>query len=83
MMVRLQYSIAALLMSLGIGVACLPDAWIEARFGISPDGGNDLVEILLAAVPITLGLAIGLATFMHGRQSVRSGTSARSAGSTE
>jgi hypothetical protein len=71
MMVRLQYSLAALLIALGIGFACLPDAWIETRFGISPDGGNDFVEILLAAAPITLGQAIASAAFMRGRRSAQ------------
>lgn len=40
-MIRLQYGFAALLLAIGGGFACLPDAWIESRFGVSPDGGND------------------------------------------
>jgi len=68
-MIRLQYGFAALLLAIGGGFACLPDTWIESRFGVSPDGGNDLVEALLAAARITLGLALGVTTFMLGRRS--------------
>lgn len=57
---RLCLALSLTLMAFGAGFACLPDAWIETTLGFNPDNGNDAVEILLAAVPFTLGLALGV-----------------------
>jgi hypothetical protein len=57
---HLRLACSLILIAFGVGFACLPDAWIESMLGFSPDGGNDVVEILISALPITLGLAIGV-----------------------
>jgi hypothetical protein len=40
----------------GILFGLLPRTWIEFRLGIDPDGGSGLFELLLAALPIAIGL---------------------------
>jgi hypothetical protein len=51
--------LAALLVCLGLALALLPKDWIEGRFEVEPDGGDGSFELLLALIPICLGLALG------------------------
>jgi hypothetical protein len=46
------------LIVLGCAFALLPEQWIEERFGFEPDGGNGFIELLLAMVPILVGLTM-------------------------
>lgn len=47
---------AWVLISVGILFWVLPECWIESRFCLSPDGGSGLLEFLLVAIPISVGL---------------------------
>jgi hypothetical protein len=44
----------------GIVLKFLPRTWIELRFGVDPDGGNGFLELLLAALPVAIGLGLAL-----------------------
>jgi hypothetical protein len=57
-----KYILAALLVLFGVGFALAPDAWIEARYGVSPDGGSGWAEALFSAGPIVAGLWLAAAT---------------------
>jgi hypothetical protein len=46
------------LVVVGIVLAALPKDWLEETFGIEPDAGNGLVELLLVVVPIVIGGAL-------------------------
>jgi hypothetical protein len=59
---------AILFVLFGVGFALAPDAWIEARFGFSPDGGDGWVEALVAAAPIALGLCLGWLAYRDARR---------------
>ena len=50
----------------GLGLAILPKAWVEERFGFEPDGGNGVLELLLTAIPIMIGVVL-LAAALVGR----------------
>ena len=47
----------------GIAFALLPRTWIELWFGADPDGGSGLLEFLMAALPIMVGLALAVRFF--------------------
>jgi hypothetical protein len=47
----------------GIAFALLPRTWIELRLGADPDGGSGLIEFLLAALPLMVGLALAIRFF--------------------
>jgi hypothetical protein len=55
----------------GIAFALLPQTWIELWFGADPDGGSGLLEFLIAALPIMVGLALAIRFFkpLRGRTS--------------
>lgn len=57
---RLRAGLALLSATVGIAAAVLPDDWIGARFGFSPDGGNGLAEFLWAAAPLALAAVLAL-----------------------
>jgi hypothetical protein len=41
----------------------LPKNWIELQLGVDPDGGSGLLELLLVAVPVAMGLRVAVSTF--------------------
>jgi len=49
-----------LLTAVGILFGSLPRNCIELQLGIDPDGGSGLVEFLLTAVLISIGVAFGI-----------------------
>ena len=57
------------LIVLGVAFAALPKDWIEDTLGFEPDGGNGAVELLLAVVPIAVG--VGLLAYGAVRRSSR------------
>lgn len=59
---RLRILAICISMMAGILFLALPEQWIEMQLGRQLDGGNGLVEFLLAAAPICAGavLALGL-----------------------
>jgi hypothetical protein len=44
----------------GIIFGLLPRTWIELRFGVDPDGGSGLYELLLVALPIAAGVGLAI-----------------------
>jgi uncharacterized membrane protein HdeD (DUF308 family) len=46
------------LVVLGIAIAALPKEWIEESTGFEPDASNGMVELMLAVVPIAIGVAL-------------------------
>jgi hypothetical protein len=63
-------SVLLFLAAIGIVFGSMPRNWIELRFGIDPDGGNGLFELLLAAVPIGLCLALAARRVLRNRNLV-------------
>lgn len=68
--------LGVLLIAIGLSLALLPPEWIEEAVGFEPDGGNGLIELLLAAVPLVAGgllvikaIAIGRRRSLVGRRS--------------
>jgi hypothetical protein len=55
-------------LALGVMFACWPQNWIEGQLGSEPDGGTGLFELLLAAVPSAIGLALGVSTLVTHRR---------------
>jgi hypothetical protein len=56
---------------IGLVFALMPDRWIETAFGVSPDNGDDSLEMLISAIPILLGI-LGLADIvMRNRAAIR------------
>lgn len=53
-------SLLLFLTTIGIVFGSMPRNWIELRFGLDPDGGNGLLELLLAAVPICVCVALAI-----------------------
>jgi hypothetical protein len=70
-LMRTRAVIAAFFIIIGIGFLCLPDTWIEMRFGVDPDGGNGWIEAVLATAPLALGLGLGLEVFLRYRRKHR------------
>ena len=46
------------LIILGVAFAALDKEWIEENLGFEPDGGNGALELLLAVVPIAVGIGL-------------------------
>ena len=71
-MSRLQrVSRFAVLISIMLGAlfSLLPQRWIEGRFGISPDSGSGMLELLIISAPIACSAALAVFAF---RSSVNS-----------
>jgi hypothetical protein len=47
-----------LLILAGAIFASLPKSWIEDTLGFEPDGGNGLIELAIAIVPIVIGACL-------------------------
>jgi hypothetical protein len=62
---RFRAILAAFFLAVGLGFVCLPDTWIEMWFGFDPDGGNGWIEAALAAMPLALGIGLGLEVFLR------------------
>jgi hypothetical protein len=60
-------SVLLFLATIGIVFGSMPRNWIELRFGIDPDGGSGVVELLLAAVPIGVCVALAIRRFVRNR----------------
>ena len=54
----LQGGVAAFFLLSSLGLALLPENWIEKIFGSDPDGGDGLVELALVLVPLAIGLSL-------------------------
>jgi hypothetical protein len=64
--------LAGLILAAGMMFALLPLDWIEVRFGSNPDGGSGLVEFLVAAIPLAIGIALAMRVWVvHGRARTR------------
>jgi len=57
--IGIEFTLVGVSGTLGVLTLVWPD-WIEAVFGISPDGGNGGLEFLLAAAFLVLAVAAGL-----------------------
>jgi hypothetical protein len=55
---KLLMALGGLLIGFGVLFAALPKTWIEDTLGFEPDGGNGLVELALAVVPIVIGICL-------------------------
>jgi uncharacterized membrane protein len=65
---RRQIIIGVVLILIGVAFASLSKEWIEETIGFEPDGGSGLVELLIALVPIAVGVAlIGVAVLRSHR----------------
>lgn len=51
-------AIGVILIAIGVAFAALPKQWIEDTLGFEPDGGNGMLELLMALVPVVVGLAM-------------------------
>jgi hypothetical protein len=40
---------------LAVVFCVLPHTWIESTFGVDPDGGSGVLELMLVCVPIIIG----------------------------
>lgn len=49
------------LIAIGVAFALMSKEWIEDTLGFEPDGGNGMVELAIAVVPIVIG--VGLLTY--------------------
>lgn len=57
---RPRAALAAAFTICGLLMALLPKTWLEQRLGVEPDAGSGLVELLLVAGPLALGLGLAL-----------------------
>ena len=55
---RTAITIGVLLVVAGLAFAALPKSWIEDTLGFEPDGGNGVLELLIAVGPIVIGVAL-------------------------
>jgi hypothetical protein len=65
---RVKLAVGVALIAVGVLAAALPKDWIEETLGFEPDGGNGLVELAIAAVPIALGAALTVSVFLSQRR---------------
>ena len=61
----LRIRIGLALIELGVLLLVIPDNWIEAVFGLSPDNGDGLAEAALAGVPIATGCLLARDALMR------------------
>ena len=69
---KLLMALGGLLIALGVLFASLPKRWIEDTLGFEPDGGNGLLELALAVVPIVVGICLLTGPLLVKRRSDRS-----------
>jgi len=55
---RALMALGVLLIIVGVAFASLPKSWIEDALGFEPDGGNGLLELAIAIVPIVVGACL-------------------------
>lgn len=55
---RTAITIGVLLVIAGLAFAALPKSWIEDTLGFEPDGGNGMLELIIAVGPIVIGVAL-------------------------
>jgi hypothetical protein len=60
---RFQSISAAILVTVSLIFAFIPENWIELYLGFAPDGGNGFAEILFVALPLASGIGLGLNVF--------------------
>jgi hypothetical protein len=65
---RIKLIVGSVLIIFGILAAGLPKRWIEETFGFEPDGGNGLVELALAAIPLAIGAALAVSVWRSERR---------------
>ena len=65
---RIKLTVAVVLIAFGILAATLPKRWIEETLGFEPDGGNGVVELGLAVVPLAIGATLALSAFLSARR---------------
>jgi hypothetical protein len=63
-------ALGGFLIVVGVLFASLPKSWIEDTLGFEPDGGNGLVELALAIVPIVIGACLLVGPVLLRRRSV-------------
>jgi hypothetical protein len=66
---RIQTISALISVTLGIVFGFLPRNWVELRLGFEPDGGDGLIEFLLVAILIAIGLALTIRVLRQCRHS--------------
>jgi hypothetical protein len=65
---RMKLMIAVALIAFSVLAAALPKEWIEETLGFEPDGGNGLVELAIAVVPFTVGVALAVSVLVSRRR---------------
>jgi hypothetical protein len=61
---RVRVLLGIALVLCGLAFALLPKTWIEDALGFEPDAGNGLVELLLALLPLLVGILLLTAPLM-------------------
>jgi hypothetical protein len=69
---KIGLTIGTALIVFGILMAALPKQWIEETLGFEPDGGNGMLELALAVVPLAIGATMVVSVFLATRR-VRAG----------
>jgi hypothetical protein len=57
---KIKLTLSVTLVTIGVLAAGLPKQWIEEAFGFEPDGGNGALELVIAAVPLVLGVLLAV-----------------------
>jgi hypothetical protein len=73
---RSMLVVGVLLIAIGLAFALAPKEWIEETLGFEPDGGSGLVELLLALVPIVVGVALLTMRYLRSTRTQQSGSTA-------
>lgn len=68
---RLFVASAFLLILCGVAFAAMPKDWIESTLGFEPDGGNGMIELFIAIVPIVAGLCLLAVAFLRSPRTER------------
>ena len=63
--------VAVLLIITGVGLASLPQDWIEETIGFEPDGRRGILELLIAVIPIVAGVALLAVTIVRSPRRAR------------